>query len=500
MPATPDPRIPTGSKGLDEVLNGGLPPGRLYLLEGRPGSGKTTLAMQFLIAGSAAGERVLYITFSETSEELQAVARSHGWSLDGIDIFELTSADQLRDTREQTLLHPWELDLDQVVGMITEQVDRVQPVRIVFDSLSELRLLAEDPLRYRRQVLTLKQYFEGSQTTVILIDDLSGESNGSDVLLHSLCHGVITLTRSTLEFGASRRRLEVQKIRGVAFSGGYHDFEIRRGGLEIFPRLIAAEHHAAFVGEPIASGVAALDALLGGGPRRGTSTLITGPAGTGKTTIAMQYVATACERGEACAVYQFDERVGTLMDRTRSIGIDLAAPVARGCLHIQQVDPAEISPGEFTWMVRHAVEERNARVIVIDSLAGYFAAMSEEQTMLLQIHELLSYLNQKGVVTLLIHPQQGVIGSVTVNNLNASYVADAVLLLRFFEARGRVRKAISVMKNRGGAHEDAIREFRIDHDGLFVGEPLKQFRGVLTGTPEYLGGQEPLLETADDAA
>jgi circadian clock protein KaiC len=486
--------IASGNEGLDFILKGGLPARRLYLVEGAPGSGKTTLALQFLREGVRLGEKALYITLSETREELSAVADSHGWDIEDFDVFEFSSAAEVfGDQREQSILHPWEMELNETIRLIQDEVEKVQPKRVVFDSLSEMRLLAQDPLRYRRQVLALKQFFSGRDTTVILIDDMTGSADERDAHLHSLCHGVITLERLTLDFGAARRRMQVQKLRGVDFIAGYHDFTIRSGGVEIYPRLIASTYQSEYSGEVIASGVAELDNLLGGGPRRGTSTLLTGPAGCGKTTIALQYLFAACERGELCTVYQFDERIGTLLDRARAFSLDLQPFVDDGLLTIEQIDPAEMSPGEFAAKVRQEVEDRGTRLLVIDSLNGYMAAMPQEQHLILQMHELLSYLSHRSVVTFLINPQVGLVGSMA-TNLNISYIADAVVLLRFFEAEGRVRKAISVIKNRGGPHEDTIRELRIDNRGVRVGEPLSRFRGILTGTPEYLGEPEPLME------
>lgn len=490
--------VSTGNVGLDIILTGGLPANRLYLLEGAPGSGKTTLAPQFLREGVRCGERTLYITLSETRDELAVVADSHGWSIDDFDLFEFDSAaNVLGDGSEQSILHPWEMELGETIALIQQEVERVNPTRVVLDSLSEMRLLAQDPLRYRRQVLALKQFFSGRNTTVILVDDLSGSDTGADAHLHSLCHGVITLQRLTLDFGAARRRLQVQKLRGVDFVAGYHDFAIRKGGLAIWPRLIGSSHHAEFSGETTPSGVAELDNLLGGGPLRGTSTLVTGPSGSGKSTIAMQYLDAACRRGEACTLYEFDERIGTLMTRARAFNLDLEQHVKNGVLVIEQIDPAELSPGEFAWRVREQVAERNARLIVIDSLNGYMAAMPQEQQLILQMHELLSFLSQQGVVTFLIKAQHGLVGS-TPTSLNISYIADTVLLLRFFEAEGRIRKAISVLKNRGGSHEDSIRELRIDAQGLRVGDSLSAFKGVLTGTPEYTGAASPLMEERRD--
>ncbi|MDR5781621.1 ATPase domain-containing protein [Caballeronia sp. LZ065] len=491
------PRISTGLTELDDILNGGWPASRLYLVEGRPGSGKTTLGLQFLRDGVAAGETVLFITLSETSSELDEVAAAHGWSMDGITVFEMEEAElKLGIDGDQSLLHSWEIELGEVIRHITEHVERVKPSRIVFDSLSELRLLAQDPLRFRRQLLSLKHFFNSNAATVLLMDDMSARGM-HDVDLHSLCHGVVTLERLTLDFGVARRRLQVQKLRGSAFREGFHDFAIREGGLQIFPRLVALEHHTEFVGDVLPSGSAALDALLGGGPLRGTSTLITGPAGTGKTTMSLQYAAQACSRGERCIIYEFDERIGTLLVRSRGVGIDLQPHIDSGLLHIRQIDPSEISPGEFNSLVRSEVTRNDARLIIIDSLNGYLAAMPQEQQLILQLHELLSFLNQQGVATFLINPQQGLIGNMHGGSLNISYIADAVILLRFFEAEGRVRKALSVLKNRGNLHESTIRELIISARGLELSEPLTRFNGVLSGTPTYTGGAAALGRQRD---
>ena len=492
---TPSPpaRVTTGIAGLDAVLAGGLAPNRLYLVEGTPGSGKTTLALQFLTAGRAAGERCLYVTLSETTEELTAVVASHGLSLDGIDVFELASAESAFNAgREMTILHPWEQELGETVKLITDEIERFAPSRVVFDSLSEMRLLAQDPLRYRRQILSLKQFFNGRQATVLLLDDLTGSGGQQDLQLHSICHGVVTLERLTLDFGAARRRLLVQKMRGIEFRAGYHDLVIRPGGLEVFPQLVASEHHKPFVGAPVSSGLPELDALLGGGPLRGTCTLISGPAGAGKTTLALQFVTAACNRGERCALYEFDERVGTMMTRAANQGQDLQPYIDDGRLLLRQIDPAETSPGEFVAMLRREVELAGVRLVVIDTLNGYEAAMPQEKQLVLQMHEMLSYLNQQGVATLLLNAQHGMVGSMS-SSVNVSYVADAVLLLRFFEAEGRVHKAVAVLKNRGGPHENTIRELRIDANGIRIGQPLTNFHGVLTGTPSYTGGRNPLL-------
>jgi len=487
-------QILTGISGLDDILKGGLVQNRLYLVEGDPGTGKTTLALQFLIEGMKQGEKVLYITLSETAEELRAVAASHGWALEGIELFELSNAEGVMDpSQEITLLHPWEVELGETIQSILAKVEQVGPSRVAFDSLSELRLLAQDPLRYRRQILALKQFFAGRNCTVLMLDDRTSNEGGSDQQLHSLSHGVISLQRFTLEFGATRRRLEILKLRGLDFRAGWHDCVIQKGGLVVFPRLVAAEHHQPFIGEPVASDNAELDFLLYGGPLRGTSTLLTGPAGAGKTTLALQYAFAAAKRGENIAIYEFDERLGTLLTRASKLGMDIKPWVDSGQIVIHQMDPGEISPGEFVYMIRHEVEQHNARMVIIDSFNGYITAMPEEKQLLLQVHELLSYLNQQGVVTFLINPQEGLIGNMH-SNINISYIADTVLLFRFFEAQGHIRKALSVIKNRGGGHESTIRELLITENGLQVGTPLTNFRGILTGTPTYQGSQDALLE------
>ena len=479
--ATED-RAATGIVGLDEVLAGGFVVDRLYLIEGVPGSGKTTLALQFLLEGAARGEKVLYVTLSETAEELRSVTESHGWSLDGVTVRELaTSEDSLRPDEQYTMFHPSEVELSETTRAILSDVEKLQPTRVVFDSLSELRLMAGNPLRYRRQILALKQFFIGRRCTVLLLDDMT--SVQQDLQVQSIAHGVVRLEQQFPEIGAERRRLVVVKYRGVKFCGGYHDFAIQRGGIVVFPRIVARGVPQAELGGRIPGGVAGLDHLLGGGIERGTSTLIVGSPGTGKSTLAAQIVLQAVARGETAAMFIFDESRNTLLARTSAVGIDLEPHVESGRLTIRQVDPAEFSPGELAHTIRREVEERKTAVVVIDSLNGYLNAMPDERYVIIHLHELLSFLGQSGVATLLVGAHQEMIGTAMKTPVDASYLADAVILMRYFEAFGEVRQAISVVKKRGGSHERTIREFAIRSDGLFIGEPLREFRGVLTGVP-----------------
>ena len=488
-------RISTGIAGLDDILCGGLDPDRLYLIEGTPGTGKTTLALQFLLEGSKKGETGLYVTLSESEKELRVVAARHGWSLDGLSIFELIPPEASLDPdHEQTLFHPAELELSETTKLILDRVTALKPLRVVFDSLSEMRLLAQNPIRYRRQILALKHFFSGRNCTIVLLDDLSSSAN--DIQLHSIAHGVIRLEQVALDYGAERRRLRVIKMRGTKFRGGYHDFTIQTGGIAIYPRLVASEHHKAFIGEKTQSGSAELDALLGGGLPRGTSALLIGGAGVGKSSVAITFVA-AAERGENASIFAFDEGLGTLYARAAGLGIPLQAHVDAGRISIQQIDPAEMSPGEFTHVVRGPVERKKARVIVIDSLNGYLNAMPDERFLVLQMHELLSYLNQLGVVTIVVLAQHGLMGPMQ-SPVDMSYLSDSVIMLRYFEAGGRVRRAISVVKNRSGIHENTIREFRLTSDGVTAGPPLTDFSGIFSGTPTYVGGPKPLLQGDGD--
>ncbi len=476
-----------GIEGLDDILAGGLPRHCLYLVEGDPGVGKTTLGLQFLLQGVREGETVLYITLSETKEELAHVARSHGWSLERVTLFELSAIEsQLQSAGSGTFFHPSEVELTETTQTLMKEIDRVGPSRVVFDSLSEMRLLSETPLRHRRQILGLKQFFAKRKCTVLLLDDRPGLENDQQV--ESLAHGVLQLEKMAPEYGVTRRRINVSKIRGLQYREGYHDFVIRKGGMKFFPRLIAAEHHATFKPEMMTSGVKQFDLMLGGGLDRGTTAILMGPAGSGKSTIALQFAYAAAMRGEPAAIFLFDEGLGTLEARAKSIGFDLPPLLKSGILHLQQIDPAELSPGEFAHVVRDRVETGKARVIVVDSLNGYMQAMPAEKYLHLQFHELAAYLNQLGVVTITILAQHGLLGQMT-SQADLSYLADSVLLLRYFELAGEVKQCISVVKRRSGLHERSIREFRLSSQGLTVGEPLREFQGVLTGVPNYLGGR-----------
>lgn len=472
----------TGIEGLDDILRGGFTANRLYLLEGVPGSGKTTLALQFLLEGRRRNESVLYVTLSESEEELHGVAASHGWSLDDIAIRQLVpSAENLLPDDQYTMFHPSEVELSETTKTILEDVERTKPARVVFDSLSELRLLSGNPLRYRRQILALKQFFSGRNCTVLLLDDLT--SSDRDLQVQSIAHGVVRLDQLNPDFGGERRRLMVVKYRGVQFRGGYHDYVIRPGGLQVFPRLVASEHRPSVTHERFASGIAELDLLLGGGIERGTSTLIVGAAGTGKSSLTAQFVTAAAGRGEHSAMFLFDESLRTLLTRCTGLGIDLPSHREAGRVTIQQVDPAELSPGELVQIIRREVEQRNLSIVVIDSLNGYLNAMPHERFLIVQLHELLTYLGQRGVATMLIGAHQGLIGGPMISPVDASYLADAVILLRYYELKGEVHQAISVVKKRGGSHERTIREFRMSDGRISVGEPLRAFRGVLTGVP-----------------
>ncbi len=478
--------VSSGSPALDYILAGGFAARRVHLIEGEPGAGKTTLGLQFLLEGRAKGEKCLYITLSESKEELTHVAATHGWSLDGIEIFELVPPElSLDQEREQSIVYASDLELGETVQLVRDEVERVGPARVVFDSLSEIRLLAQGALRFRRQVLALKHFFAQHGCTVLFLDDLTEMID--DLSLHSLAHGVVRLEQIALTYGAERRRLRVHKMRGRQFHGGYHDFIIRKGGVEIFPRLVAADHpDTGERSERASSGVAALDALVGGGLDYGTSTLIIGPSGTGKSTIGLRYAYEAMQKGEKVLVVSFDETTAIFAKRAKGLGMDTGPFTENGQFTYRQVDPAELSPGELTGIIREQVEDEGVRVVILDSLSGYQQAMPEENFLLLQMHEILTYLNQQNVLTFLILTQAGMIGHMQ-NPLDLTYLSDSVLLLRYFEANSEIRRAISVIKKRTGRHEPSIREFKIDSDGVEVGPRLDGFRGVLTGTPVYDG-------------
>jgi circadian clock protein KaiC len=481
----------TGVAGLDDVLGGGLQRSRLFLLEGAPGTGKTTAALSFLSEAAARKESTLYVTLSETEEELRASAKAHGWTLEGVTVFELIPPESLLDERQhQSLLHSSDLELGETTRLIFEAVERIDPSCVVIDSLSEIRLLAQSSLRYRRQVLALKHYFAQRRATVLLLDDMSSESH--DKTVHSVAHGVVRFEELAPEYGPERRRARVVKYRGRKFRGGFHDMKIVTGGLEVYPRLIASEHHTKFSRDQMTSEVPELDHLLGGGVERGSSALILGPAGTGKSLFAIQFAVAAVKRGEKAALFIFDEELGLLYERMRGLGIDLEAMTRDGDLVIQPVDAAELSPGEFSARVRKCVTQQEIRTVVIDSLNGYHAAMPEESFLVLHIHELLQYLNRQGATTFLTVAQHGLVGEMKAP-VDVTYLADTVVLLRYFEALGAVRRAVSVIKKRGGVHEKTIREYHITSKGLMLGEPLEGFQGVLRGVPNFVGAGSGLL-------
>jgi circadian clock protein KaiC len=482
----------TGIWGLDNILSGGFSRGHIFLVEGAPGTGKTTVALQFLLEGAKAGEKCLYITLSETERELRDGAASHGWSLDDIEVFELLPPESLLDAeQQQSLLYSSDLELGETTKQIFDTVDRARPSRVVLDSLSEIRLLAQSSLRYRRQILAIKHYFAKFNTTVMMLDDLTAEL--ADKTVHSVAHGVVRLEELAPAYGAERRRARVIKYRGVRFRGGYHDVTLTTGGLNVFPRLVASEYRSNFTRSKVSSGIAEFDRLLGGGVETGSSTLILGPAGTGKSLAAIVFVVAAIKRGEKAAIFVFDEELGLLFARMKGLGIDLEALQRSGHLLIEQVDAAELSPGEFAHRVRQRVDEDRIKTVVIDSLNGYQAAMPDENSLILHIHELLQYLNRRGAATFMTVAQHGLVGDMKAP-VDVTYLADTVILLRFFEALGAVRRAVSIIKKRTGAHESTIREYRIDSRGLTIGEPLEGFQGILRGVPVYVGQNKPLLQ------
>jgi circadian clock protein KaiC len=479
-------RVQTGIAGLDDILNGGLPQGHLFLVEGDPGTGKTTLALQFLLEGVRRGESVIYVTLSESRKELEQVVHSHGWSVDSLQIYEMVPPeDDLNPEAQYTVFHPSEVELADTITAILEQVDATKPQRVVFDSLSELRMLARDPLKYRRQILALKRHFAGRNCTVLLLDDRTAEGS-HDLQLQSIAHGVVMMQSLERDFGIKRRRVEVRKLRGSSYREGFHDYTIETGGISIYPRLIAAEHKPGFERKRVLSGIRELDKLFGGGIDTGTSTLFIGPAGCGKSTVALRYAVASAQRGEKAVIFTFDEALATLIERAQGLGMEVATLLAEGTLEIQQVDPAELAPGEFVARVRRLVENENLRLVVVDSMNGFLNAMPHEQFLAMQLHELLSYLGQQGVATILTLAQHGFIGNMQ-TPVDVSYLADTVLLFRYFEYAGEIRQALSVIKKRSGPHERAIRELVLGRGQIHVGEPLKEFEGVLTGVPSFIG-------------
>jgi circadian clock protein KaiC len=482
-------RLLTGVEGLDAILEGGIPRGHLYLVEGDPGTGKTTIALQFLLEGVKSGETGMYITLSESKQELEQVAESHGWSLDPITIYEMVPSDEdLGADAQYTVFHPSEVELADTMTAILKQVEEIDPRRVVFDSLSEFRMIARDPLRYRRQILALKRYFAGRHCTVLLLDDRTAEGSTNDLQLQSIAHGVIKLQSLERDFGIKRRRMEVHKLRGSHFREGFHDYTIKTGGIAIYPRLIASEHKPGFQRKPVPSGLKELDELFRGGIDTGTSTLLTGPAGCGKSTVALRYAVSSAQRGEKAIIFAFDESLATLIERGRGLGMDPTELMESGMLEIQQIDPAELSPGEFVSRIRKRVDEEDLRLVVIDSMNGFLNAMPHEQFLAMQLHELLAYMGQQGIATLLTLAQHGFIG-VTESPIDVSYLADTVLLFRYFESAGAIRKALSVVKKRSGPHERTIRELILSDGTISVGQPLAEFEGVLSGTPTFVGSK-----------
>ncbi len=482
-------RAATGIPGLDDVLEGGFPRSRVYLLEGSPGTGKTTLAMQFLLTGKAHGERGVYITLSETNEELNDVAVSHGWSLEGIELQELSATQQMLQAQaQQTVFESSEVELAETTRALLDAVSRSNPSRVVLDSLSELRLLAGSSLRFRQQVLAIKQYFAMRHCTVLLLDDLTVQTE--DRQLQSLAHGVLYLEQVPPDFGPDRRRLRIVKMRGMKYRQGYHDYTIHTGGIVVYPRLVSAEHRTEVIAEHLTCGNPALDSLTGGGPLRGTSILLVGAAGTGKSTVSLLYGAAAAQRGERVKIYLFDERPFTYIARSKGVGLQLSQQLDRGLISIQQVDPTELSPGEFTQSVRDSIEQ-GVRIIIIDSLDGFLTAMPGERFLLLQLHELLAYLGQQSVTTIMTLDQHGILPSFSMDtSADASYLADTVLSLRYYEYGGEIHRAISCVKNRAALHENTIRDLRITSEGLVIGEPLRSFQGILSGIPVRNGDHE----------
>ncbi|PRY06143.1 ATPase domain-containing protein [Paraburkholderia sp. BL25I1N1] len=490
----PLPLVLTGIPELDFVLRGGLPKYRLHLIEGAPGTGKTTIALRFLIDGVRNQESCLYVTFSESTDELVSAARTHGWDVGGIDFFELVP-DEAQAAQQQTVLLPAEIELDKTVQRIIARIEATHPDRIVIDSVSELRLLAHDPFIYRRQLSSLKRFLQGRCITTILLDDLRFNDDGE---LQSLVHGVISLSSSERDYGAGRRRLRIAKMRGTNLMSGWHDYALVTGEVLVFPSLIANDHTSDVRGAPLRSGSPGLDEILGSGLDRGTTTMLIGPSGAGKSSLALSYALAGARNGEHAAYFSFDEAYEIFVRRGQSLGLDPQPALASGQLAWQRMNPSRISPGEFVWAVRREVEDKNARVVVIDSINSYLSTMPEERSLIAQLHELLTYLNRRGVVTLLLLAQQGVLGDVE-NPVDLSFLSDTVLLLRFFEAAGQLRRAVTVIKRRTGAHDTAIHEFRLSGHGVEIGRPLRDLHGIFSGVPTYSGSPDNLIDDSSVA-
>ena len=490
LPAQPKQRAKTGIAGLDDILGGGLPMGHLYLIQGDPGSGKTTLGLQFLMEGVKNGESTLYITLSESKDELNGVARSHGWDISKIPILEMIpEEEEVNREAQYTVFHPSEVELADTTTAVLKKVQELKPKRLIFDSLAELQMLAREPLRYRRHILGLKKFFTTLNCTVLLLDDRTTAK--VDLQIQSIAHGVLTMEGLQRDFGIRRRRLEVKKLRGTKYREGYHDYVILTGGLDVYPRLIASEHEQIKQGPvAVSSGIKELDDLMGGGIDAGTSTLLMGPAGCGKSTVATRYVTAAAERGENCVIYTFDETRAIMLHRSKGLGLDLTKHIESGRVVVEQIDPAELAPGEFVFRVVRQVHQRNAKLVVIDSLNGFQHAMPAETVLTMQMHELLSFMNQQGVATIMTLAQHGMLGNAMQSPVDLSYLADSVILFRYFESLGEVKQAISVVKKRSGKHERYIREITFDRGGIAVGQALKQFQGVLTGVPQLLAAKE----------
>lgn len=484
----------TGVPGLDQILGGGLPRNHLYLLQGKPGTGKTTIALQFLLEGARQGEKSLYVTFSETKAELETVARSHGWELNNISILELSAISQIvGNTTQTTMFHTSEIEMTKTISMLLDKIKEVNPQRIVFDSVSELRLLADNSLRYRRQMLAFKEFFIGRGSTVLFLDDLTTEDG--DLHVQSIVHGVLLLEKFRAGYGVERRQFHISKLRGVHFRGGTHDYVIKKRGVHIFPRLASGEHKFKYDRSQVSTGVKELDQLLGGGFDRGTSNLLLGPAGTGKSTFAARFAISAADQGKKVSIYSFEESPANLISRADTLGLNLSSYLENGKITLRKIDPAELTPGQFTSLLREATTTAKSDVIIIDSLNGYIHAMPEQQFLMLQLHELLSYLGNQGVITLMILAQAGIMGGNMQTPLDLTYLADTVIVTRFFEAFGRIKKAISVLKKRTGYHEESLRELKIGQGGIIVGPILEHFSGIFTGVPKYIGHVDQLIET-----